>query len=71
MTVKELTDRLLALPNQDAEILVEVPDPDAPEAPDEYFIEDVTFMDWPEHYRRKGVEAGIIERSKPQAYIKV
>jgi hypothetical protein len=70
MTVRELVDRLKAIPNQDAEILVEVPDLDDPETPDEYFIEDVTFMDWPEHYRKVG-DLDVIKFAKPQAYIKV
>ena len=47
MTVKELLATLSVLPNPDAEVLVQVPDPNDPEAPDDYTIEDVTFMDWP------------------------
>jgi hypothetical protein len=71
MTVRELTERLHAIPNPDAEVLVEVPDPDDPEAPDEYTIEDVTFMDWPEHYRKTGDVSGVAKFARPQAYIKV
>lgn len=71
MTVKELVGLLSALPNQEAEILVQVPDPTDPQVPDEYTIEDVTFMDWPTHYRNTGDVGGISEFSRPQAYIRV
>jgi hypothetical protein len=71
MTVKELLERLSMLPDHDAEVLVQVPDPNDPEAPDDYSIEDVTFMDWPTHYRSSGDVSGVAELSRPQAYIKV
>jgi hypothetical protein len=71
MTVKELIERLSLLPNHDAEVLVQVPDPNDPEAPDDYAIEDVTFMGWPRHYRSTGEASGVAELSRPQAYIKV
>lgn len=61
MTVEELVQRLLEIPRQDADVLVEVPDPNDPEAPDEYTIEEVTFMDWPAHYRKSGDVSGIAE----------
>ena len=71
MTVKELADRLRAIPNQDAEVLVEVLDPADPEAPDEYAIEEVKFMDWPEHYRKNGIEPSAAGPAKAEAYIRV
>jgi hypothetical protein len=71
MTVKELLERLSALPNHEAEVLVQVPDPNDPEAPDDYTIEEVTFMDWPTHYRSTGDVSGVAKFSRPQAYIKV
>ena len=54
MTVKQLIARLSVLPSQDAEVLVQVHDPNDPEAPDDYTVEDVTFMDLPTHYRSTG-----------------
>jgi hypothetical protein len=71
MTVKELLERLSVLPNHDAEVLVQVPDPNDPEAPDDYTIEDVTFMDWPTRYCSTGDVSGVAKFSRPQAYIKV
>jgi len=71
MAVKELLERLSVLPDHDAEVLVLVPDPNDPDAPDDYSIEDVTFMDWPTHYRSSGDVSGVAEFSRPQAYIKV
>ncbi len=71
MTVEQLIARLSVLPRQDAEVLVQVPDTNDPEAPDDYTIEDVTFMDWPTHYRSTGDVSGVAKLSRPQAYIKV
>jgi len=71
MTVKELLQRLSALPDHDAEVSVQVPDPNDPEAPDDYTIEAVTFMDWPAHYRSTEDVSGVAEFSQPQVYIKV
>lgn len=71
MTVKELLQQLSALPNQDAEVVIRVPDPNDPEAPDEYTIESVAFMDWPAHYRNTGDPLGVAKFSRPQVYIKV
>jgi hypothetical protein len=71
MTVKELIQILGTLPNDDAEVLVRIPDSNDPEAPDDYTIEEVTFMDWPAHYRSTGDPSGIERFSKPQVYIKV
>jgi hypothetical protein len=66
MTVRDLLQQLNALPNHDAEVLVQVPDPDNPEAPDDYTIESVDFMDWPEHYESMGDVSGV-----GKSYIKV
>ena len=71
MTVKELLQQLSALPNHDAEVFVQVPDPDDPEVPDDYAIESVDFRDWPEHYKSTGDVSGVGKFSRPQAYIKV
>ena len=71
MTVKELAARLAELPNDEAEVLVEVPDPNSV-IPDEYAIKAVTFVDWPEHFRIKDNLTGKIANfAKPLAYIKV
>ena len=71
MTVRELLQRLNALPNPDAEVVVQVPDPHDAEAPDDFTIDDVVFIDWPEHYKQAGDPLGIAPFSRPQVYIKV
>lgn len=71
MTVRELLQRLGALPNPDAEVLVQVPDPDDAEASDDYTIEDVVFIDWPKHYKQDGDPLGVAKFSRPQVYLKV
>jgi len=71
MTVQELMQRLAELPNHDAEVLVEIPDPNSV-IPDEYTIKAVTFINWPEHFRIKDNLTGKIANfAKPLAYIKV
>ena len=71
MTVRELLQRLSALPNPDAEVLVQVPDPDDAEVPDAYTIDDVIFIDWPDHYKQSGDPLGVAKFSRPEVYIKV
>ena len=71
MTVRELLQRLNAVTNRDAEVIVQVPDPADPEAPDDYVIEDEVFIDWPEHYKQHGDPMGVAAFSRPQVYLKV
>ncbi len=71
MTVTELINRLSAFSKHDAEVIVHVPDPDDAETPDAYTIEDVTFIDWPEHYKQGGNALGVARHSRPEVYLKV
>jgi hypothetical protein len=71
MTVRELVEQLRAIPNQEAQIIVQVPDPDDPQVPDPYTIESVSFIDWPAHYEATGDKLGVAKFSRPEAYINV
>jgi hypothetical protein len=71
MTVRDLVQRLTALSNSDAEVLVQVPNLDDIEVPDNYTIEDVVFVDWPEHYTQSGDALGVAKFSRAEACLKV
>jgi len=71
MTVAELLQRLGAVSNPNAEVLVRAPDPNNPDAPDDYTIEDLEFIDWPDHYKRGGDPLGVGKFSRPEVYLKV
>jgi hypothetical protein len=70
MTVRESMEQLRAIPNREAQVMVQVPDPNEPEVPDPYTIESLSFIDWSAHYQAVG-KLSLVEFSHPEAYINV